>query len=192
MSSTKGDVNKDEFYQTPQWLVQEFFESFATYVDPDWWFTGEVLDPSAGGVELDVEMPYPTVIKRMYDCVPVHTMDIREDSPATIQADYLATRIGFSPSMIVTNPPFSLSVEFVEKALTEVKHGGYVIMLQRLNWLGSKKRKPFWDFAPLHSVFVHHKRAGFDPEKPNRKDSIEYAHFVFKRGYEGHSRLHLI
>ena len=65
-------------------------------------------------------------------------------------------------------------------------------MLQRLNWLGSAKRKPFWDTAPLKEIYVHHKRAGFNPEQPNAKDSIEYAHFVFQRGYSGPVKLSII
>ena len=58
-------------------------------------------------------------------------------------------------------------------------------MLQRLNWLGTAKRKPFWDAAPLKHIYIHHKRPGFYPEFPNKTDSIEYAHFVFQKGFVG-------
>ena len=94
--------------------------------------------------------------------------------------------------MIITNPPFNVAQEFTEHALEMVKEGGLVIMLQRLNWLGSQKRKPMWQKLPLAAVYVHSKRPGFDPQKPSKTDSTEYAHFVFCKGYELASELFVI
>lgn len=59
-------------------------------------------------------------------------------------------------------------------------------MLQRLNWLGSEKRKAWWLANPPDYIYVHSERMGFKkhltelPAKErNATDSIEYAHFVF-------------
>lgn len=99
--------------------------------------------------------------------------------------------------MIITNPPFSIAVPIIEKALEDVNDNGYVIMLLRLNFFGSKERKSFFDKYMPEWCFVHHIRVGFVDKKnadgyvcfdkygkPKRgaTDSIEYAHFVFKKG----------
>ncbi|MDR2572281.1 MAG: hypothetical protein LBD23_18560 [Oscillospiraceae bacterium] len=64
--------------------------------------------------------------------------------------------------------------------MIDVNDGGWIVMLLRLNFFGSKQRKPFWDkFMPRY-VFVHHKRIGFT--KGGGTDSIEYAHFCWQKG----------
>jgi len=190
MSSTaRGTLrNAKDYYVTPQWLVAEFLARFVTEHNID--VTKPVLDPSAGGCG-NQEMSYPKVLK-IHNFIDVTTADIREDSrAASPNTDYFShINLGFD--LIITNPPFDRSVEFTQKAIREVNANGHVVMLQRLNWLGTKIRKPFWDKAPLKHVYIHHKRPAFDPEKPNNKDSIEYAHFVFQKGYKGSVNLSII
>ncbi|MDK2597921.1 SAM-dependent methyltransferase [Pseudoalteromonas obscura] len=186
MSSTNRGTerNKEDYYVTPHWMIREFLEATElgspnckTVLD-----LGErLLDPAAGGCE-KYEMSYPTVLNQFN--FEVDAWDIREDSRAALTGvDFLKTEGKGSYDTVITNPPFKDSTEFVVKAMEHVRERGLIIMLQRLNWLGSVKRFQFWGTQPLHSVFVHHKRAGFNPEKPNDKDSIEYAHFVFRKGY---------
>ncbi|CAM0051636.1 DNA methyltransferase [Vibrio phage F86] len=191
MSSTKGVVNKDDYYATPEWLVREFlaaFESRLQFKHSKSMSGMNVLDPCCGGCS-EHGATYPIVYKDMYH-VDIDTMDIREDSHAQLVANYLETPAAMQYDMIMTNPPFSSSVDFALKALSEVDDGGYVVMLQRLNWLGSIKRKPFWDASPLRMIFVHHKRPSFHGTKGT--DSIEYAHFVFEKGYDGPTELVVI
>ncbi|CAL9973688.1 DNA methyltransferase [Vibrio phage K567] len=191
MSSTSGNVNKDDYYATPDWLVTEFLLEFETRIqhEHEKSMAGMyVLDPSCGGCS-EHDAAYPVAYKDLYH-VDIDTMDIREDSHAQRVCNYLETPVDMKYDMIMTNPPFSLSVDFAEKALSEVDDGGYVVMLQRLNWLGSIKRKPFWDEAPLRAVLVHHRRPSFHGTKGT--DSIEYAHFVFQKGYTGIAELMVI
>lgn len=58
----------------------------------------------------------------------------------------------------LTNPPFSVSLPFAKKALREC---GTVIFLQRLNWLGSAQRQPFWQASPPTHLFVLSRRPAF-------------------------------
>lgn len=186
MSSTnRGTVrNADDYYVTPHWLIEDFLAAFSE--NCRFRFGPEeyplVLDPSAGGCE-QYPMSYPTVLEK--HGFTVISGDIREDSRAKEKGiDFLAVK-RFPPyDMIITNPPFKLAQEFTEHALSKMNEGGLVIMLQRLNWLGSQKRKPMWQSLPLAAVYVHSKRPGFNPEKPSQTDSTEYAHFVFCKGYE--------
>lgn len=185
-SLNRGTVrNDDDYYITPHWLIEDFLAAFAEnnmlVCSPD--ESPRVLDPSAGGCD-KYEMSYPTVLEK--HGFTVDSWDIRADSRASvINCDFLQVKSLKKPyDMIITNPPFNVAQEFTEHALEMVEYGGLVIMLQRLNWLGSQKRKPMWQKLPLAAVYVHSKRPGFDPEKPSKTDSTEYAHFVFCKGYE--------
>lgn len=191
MSSTaRGTVrNENDYYVTPPWLVEEFLTQFMG----DFNISKDisVLDPSAGGCEKH-EASYPTVLEG-FGFTDIITVDIREDSRAQFRGlDFLEIKSAEFEGLIITNPPFNLSTEFTEKALKNVVDNGYVVMLQRLNWLGSQKRQNFWDKAPLKHIYVHHKRPSFYPDKPNKTDSIEYAHFVFQKGYSGAPTLSII
>ena len=196
MSSTnRGTVrNADDYYVTPHWLIEDFLAAFAEnnilLCSPDEY--PRVLDPSAGGCD-KYEMSYPTVLEK--EGFLVESWDIRNDSRAEIKGrDFLTTPTALLPTfdMIITNPPFKLAQEFTEKALDMVEDHGLVIMLQRLNWLGSQKRKPMWQSLPLAAVYVHSKRPGFNPEKPSQTDSTEYAHFVFCKGYPAAAEIFVI
>jgi len=197
MSSTnRGTVrNADDYYVTPHWLIEDFLAAFAENnilaCSPDEY--PRVLDPSAGGCD-KYEMSYPTVLEK--EGFLVESWDIREDSRAGAKGvDFLQQPTGEYCDvydMIITNPPFKLAQEFTEHALGMVNEGGLVIMLQRLNWLGSQKRKPMWQRLPLAAVYVHSKRPGFNPEKPSQTDSTEYAHFVFCKGYPAAAEIFVI
>lgn len=188
MSSTNRGTqrNADDYYVTPHWLIEDFLAAFSENCrfNFDEQAYPRILDPSAGGCE-QYPMSYPTVLEK-HGFTIVDSWDIREDSRALIRGcDFLKTNP--TPNYhdaIITNPPFNVAQEFTEHALKIVREGGLVIMLQRLNWLGSQKRKPMWQKLPLAAVYVHSKRPGFDPQKPSKTDSTEYAHFVFCKGYE--------
>jgi len=55
--------------------------------------------------------------------------------------DYLKYSVPYPYDLIITNPPFSLALEFLEKSLREADT---VIYLLRLNFLASRKRRAFW------------------------------------------------
>ena len=190
MSSTcRGtERNKNDYYVTPHWLITELLPILVPAYNID--ITKPTFDPSAGGCGKH-EMSYPKVLKD-FGFTDITTADIRADSrAANPNSDYFKS-VNFGYDLIITNPPFDRSVEFAKKAIREVNDNGHVVMLQRLNWLGTAKRKPFWDAAPLKHVYIHHKRPAFNPELPNKHDSIEYAHFVFQKGYTGSTELEVI
>ncbi len=186
-SVNRGTVrNADDYYITPHWLIEDFLAAFSENCrfNFDEQAYPLMLDPSAGGCD-KYEMSYPTVLEK--HGFNVNSWDIREDSRANLTGVNFLNVPSYESrkyDMIITNPPFNVAQEFTEHALEMVKEGGLVIMLQRLNWLGSQKRKPMWQKLPLAAVYVHSKRPGFDPQKPSKTDSTEYAHFVFCKGYE--------
>lgn len=83
---------------------------------------------------------------------------------------------------IITNPPFSLSQEFVERALTQCD--GKVIVLQRLAWLEGKARREFFLRTGMSHVWVHSSRISMPPGKstvPAKGGSVAFAWYVWRR-----------
>lgn len=80
--------------------------------------------------------------------------------------------------LIVTNPPFSISMPFIIKSLTEAKT---VCYLQRLNWLGSQKRRDFWNNNIPDKLFVLENRPHFLKELGLKggTDATEYGWFIW-------------
>lgn len=89
--------------------------------------------------------------------------------------DYLTSPLPFV-ELIVTNPPFTLAIEFLTKSLT---HGLTIVYLLRLNFLGSKKRKPFFELNRPTHLYVLSSRPSFTG---SGTDATEYAWFVWDRG----------
>lgn len=75
--------------------------------------------------------------------------------------------------MVLTNPPFTLAQEFIEKSLTIAN---CVVMLLRLNFLASSKRKEFWQKHPPTAVHVLTRRPSFTGKGT---DACDYAWFVW-------------
>lgn len=184
MSSTnRGYIrHANDFYVTPINVVVDFLKEFNKLEDI---LTNQegllVLDPSAGGSEGNL-MSYPEALKQIG--VPnssIMTMDIREDSLATIKGNYLETDLEVKPQVIISNPPFNLAKEFIEKALNDVEEGGFVIALVRLNFFESKARKEMFEKQMPKYSFVHSKRISFTPD--GKTDSVAYQHMVFQKGY---------
>lgn len=183
MSSTlrsKTPRHQNDYYVTPIDDVALFLKELES-VEGNIFEGKKILDPSAGGDAINV-MSYPTALVEHMGVNPkdITTIDIRQDSRAEIRGDYLKLDMSDKFDVVITNPPFNLSLDMIKKALSELKEGGYAIFLVRLNYFGSKARKEFWDTILPKYTFVHSKRISFTPD--GKKDSIEYMHIVFKKG----------
>lgn len=190
MSSTNRSNSRDyhisDYYRTPIAEIEKFLLEFNKIYGYHLNF-GKILDPCAGGDD-EHPMSYPEALKRYNSNIT--TVDIRQDSRADIKADYLLTDCKGKYDLIITNPPFSLSIEIIKKALDDVKPGGMVVMLEKLNFFGSKERKAFWDEHLPEYCFVHHKRMSFTGKGT---DSIEYCHMVWRKGnYSEYTKLKVI
>lgn len=144
-------------------------------------------------------MSYQAAIHNVFGNCNISNMDLRENSLAEVKEDYLKNDIkSFSPQVIITNPSFNLAVPIIQKALDDVVEDGYVIMLLRLNFFGSKDRKPFFDKYMPEWCFVHRNRIRFTDKKDKNgyvlfdkdgkvkrgsTDSIEYMHAIWRKGY---------
>jgi hypothetical protein len=193
MSSTKRSNSREfhisDFYITPQEPIKQFLEKFLSIETlPK---ESLILDPCAGG-SWKYDMPYPNVLNSLgYNYIK--TNDERVLARASYADDYLTEFKLQGFDLIISNPPFNLALEFIQKALEDVGYGGFVVFLLRLNFFGSQSRQKFFaENMPKH-CFVHSKRISFFPEdfeldgkvyKKGSTDSIEYAHFVWQKNYK--------
>ena len=93
---------------------------------------------------------------------------------------------------VITNPPFSLFQEFVEKALKVAKKK--VIMFGKLQALEGIKRATYLETTPLKTVYVFKKRQqplrnGSEIDEATGKkwasSTMAFAWFVWEKGYTG-------
>ena len=180
MSSTNRgyERHKADYYITPQKDVDLFLTHFIKEVLNIPYHEIKklsFLDPCCGG-DNNNKASYINVIKDKFNPVKLLALDIRQDSKADIKTDYLKYTTQENFDVIISNPPFYLAEDFIKKSIELISENGYVIMLLRLNFFGSKKRKIIFENNMPKYCFIHHKRISFNKTST---DSIEYAHFVW-------------
>jgi hypothetical protein len=91
---------------------------------------------------------------------------------------------------VITNPPFNLFTEFVEKALKIAEKK--VIMFGKLQALEGIKRATFLETTPLRTVYVFKKRQQpmrngqeFDDNGKKLSSTMAFAWYVWEIGYKG-------
>ena len=176
---------KDDFYATSPQSVLCLLERIP--------FPGEkILEPCVcqGHILKTIEDYYPFVDYKSMDIVD-------RGFPNTIVADFLTYDFnGELFDAIITNPPFSYALEFVEKSLSIVKERGTVAMFLKISFLESTRRKNFFMKNPPKEVMVFSKRQqtwkGGNPfnEKGKPWSTIVcYAWFIWEKGYKGDTKL---
>jgi hypothetical protein len=167
MSSTRRPQRTGELdnYQTPTKSVDTLL-SFLLFYDME--FGGKRwLEPCRGVGRIT------TVFRRYFD-----STEWCELSEGT---NYLKADLkGRKYDWIITNPPFSLALQFLSKSLAEAESVAYLL---RLNFLGSQKRRPFWQAFPPDALLVLSERPCFTEN--GKTDSIEYAWFIWSKRVPG-------
>ena len=94
------------------------------------------------------------------------------------RTDYLTwtPKSRWAPDLIMTNPPFSLAVEFIERSRQLVDPYGLVVMLLQTGIEGSNDRREFWAKHRPILKLTPRPRPGF---VKGGNDSREYAFYVF-------------
>ena len=107
------------------------------------------------------------------------------------QADFLKQEFTGEYNTVITNPPFALFQEFVEKALKVANKK--VIMFGKLQALEGIKRATYLETTPLKIVYVFKKRQqpmrnGQELDEVTGKkmsSTMAFAWYVWEIGYEG-------
>ena len=187
MSSTNRSDARDshiaDYYITPQPPIRDFLRKFNIDENINVNNNYTILDPCAWWDDSNF-MSYPSALRDI-GFNNIITNDIREDSPAQYHNDFITETHINKYDIIITNPPFNIAKDIIEKSLSLCKEWWYVIMLLRLNYIWSQARQEFWTNNPPYAIYAHNKRMSFT--KDNKTDSIEYAHFVWKKWYKPNS-----
>jgi hypothetical protein len=200
MSSTNRGAQRSEAddYATPGWCVDRLLEGWPHLLD----YRGRWIEPCAGEgsiirsvelraprTKLDLGIDWTAVELRRTsaeltrlrrDGAPIVTARTGVDFFVWYRSHLRRLRQegceGERFEVFLTNPPFSLAEEILRAGLEIAKH---VVLLLRLNFLGSVKRYPFLkDAVP---------RTGVLPNRPTftldgHTDSIEYAWMHWEAG----------
>lgn len=107
------------------------------------------------------------------------------------QKDFLSCNEPVHDTDIITNPPYSMAQEFVEKALSLVDDGRFVCMFLKLTFLEGKKRRKFFEEHPPIRVHVTSSRIScyLNGNKCENSGAVCYAWFVWQKGFKGHPEI---
>lgn len=165
-----------DFYPTPSWCVDRLLDAVplpgSNFLEPcsgtrgicsavDAWQEREGSGP-ARWTTVDINPIH----------MPTHCADFVSPSWAS-GGNVLGDRMF---DAVITNPPYSLALDFVKQSL---RHTSFVAALLRLNWLASAQRH-HWLSRNMPDVFVIPERPSFTGD--GKTDGCDYAWMVWRNG----------
>lgn len=166
---------KDNYY-TPAWVVNALLENHPITA-------GTALEPCAGsGAIIQAFKNY------LQPAPPFAAVEIRPEEREALKRVaslvYIEDFLKWEPlpmiELIVTNPPFSIAQQVIERALEIADGKAEVIMLLQLAFLEAEKRFAFWQKHLPSRVYVLSARPSFTGD--GGTDHAAYAWFTWNSG----------
>lgn len=177
-STTEREVN--DFYATDPQTLKMFLYEFSK----DNTFEGDILEPACGQGHIS------KTLKELLPNFNVVSTDLIDRGYGQGGIDFLKHDYGRTFNTVLTNPPFSLAKEFIEKGLEVADK--YVIMLCKIQLLEGVKRQDLFKNTPLKYVYVHTTRQAtwkggqeLDPNGKRWATTMCLAWFVWDKEYTG-------
>ena len=174
----RGRVDND-YYATDPKSTRALLDNVQFYGD-------EFLEPCCGGGHI------AEVIKEYYPNANITAIDIVDRGYGIGGINFLTYETEKKFANIITNPPYSLAQEFIEKSLSLLKENGKIAMFLKLQFLEGIGRKEFFEKAPLKYVYVFRARQSpwmnGNPLNENGKkwsSTMCFAWFIFENGFDG-------
>lgn len=158
----RANRQKDDFYPTPEWVTRVLLGFHK--------FDGEIWEPAAGCGDM------AEVLKKAGYEVYATDLVNRGYCPAGI--DFLFENM--RAQNIVTNPPFNLAHEFMEKGLELAERS--LALLLPIRYLCGKKRAEFFLKHPPAKIIVIPNKIDFHGMG---NPMMEFAWYVWDKGAEG-------
>lgn len=154
---------KNDFYATDPKATEKLFK----YEQ----FEGPFLEPCVGAGHI------AEVIKRHFPKAIIDCIDIQDRGyGGTVEADFLKYETDKKYSAIITNPPYSHALEFIQKSLELLEPGGKIAMFLKLQFLEGEKRRKLFDENPPSTIYVFRKRtAAWRNGEPTDKNGKRWA-----------------
>lgn len=144
-----------------------------------------IWEPSCGQGHLSKELE-----KRGYEVLSTDLIDRGfGDGGIDFLGDFLINRSEFFEGDILTNPPFKLAEDFVEKGMERLyTNGNKLILFLKIQFLEGQKRKELFKKYPPKYVYAHSSRqlCAKDGEFEKYTATTQfYAWYVWEKGYAG-------
>jgi len=158
MSATNRGSNRVEqdFYATPINIVKHFLHNYKLK-------NGSILEPCAGNGNI-----VKALYEEGYKSNTITSIDIRDEydnlrkySNEVYIDNFLTWKPKITYKTIISNPPYSIAQEIIEKCFEIADENTEIIMLLRTNFLESKKRYSFWNKHPVSKLYVLSQRPSF-------------------------------
>lgn len=179
-TSTNRERAENDYYATPYSSTEALLEAVK--------FEGNFLEPCIGGGHI------AEVLKKYYPNEKVYGIDLVDRGyPGTVVGDFLKCNFkGQKFDNIVTNPPYSLAQEFLEKSMQVVKANGKIAMFLKIQFLEGAKRRDMFEKYPPKYIYVFTKRqnpwrngSSVDEKGKPWSSTMCFAWFVWEVGFTG-------
>lgn len=172
---------KYDLYETPEEVTRDFLFNH---------FVGEykrILEPCAGSGKMVkvLRERYPTAKITAVEKYPEGKFFFPLGTDHGVKGDFLDIHSTESfhedYDLVFTNPPYTLAEKIITHAMEQWPKAT-IVMLLRLNFLGSQQRHDWWQDKLPNEIHVLSKRPSFIGKGT---DATEYAWFVWRPGVKG-------
>lgn len=147
MSSTSRGAqrNPDDFYETPGWATRAVLSQFHWPAPVN--MRPHVLEPMAGrgAIVREVRAKWPDAVITACELDPERARSLSDAGADKVIVGDVFQALLRAPfgtfDLCLGNPAFSLAMQTIELGLACAKQ---TTLLERLNYLGSQERAPFW------------------------------------------------
>ena len=170
-----------DFYQTPEQDVKKFLTGSGLVPN-----VGLVLEPAAGDGNI------VRCLEELRPEAKVVAGDIEQrEFELDYVADFLTQPFKKDVDCVITNPPFTHAMEFIDKSL-EICSGD-VIMLLKVAFVAGQKRRALFNRGHLKAIYVSSSRIncympGVKLSSTGRRTNsatLDMGWYVFNRNYKG-------
>lgn len=169
---------KEDYYATPTVATKVLLNSF------DLSSCENFLEPACG------EGHISKVLLNKFKDKPVYSSDLMDRGYGQVGIDFLKESFFQDFDCVITNPPFKLAQEFIEKGLKVARK--YVIMFAKIQLLEGVSRKRLFDKYPPKYVYVFTDRVNplrngspIDENGKKWASTMCFAWFVWEIGFKG-------
>ena len=176
----KNQRVEHDFYATDPLAVEMLMDKYE-------FNQGNFLEPCVGNGNIS------GVIKNRFPNSSITGVDIVDRGyPNTIVGDFLTYVTNERYDNIITNPPFSLAKEFLEKSMELLNKNGKIAMFLKIQFLEGMKRTEMFEKYPPRYIYVFTKRMAtwnngeqFDSNGKRWATTMCHAWFIWEKDFKG-------
>ena len=176
----KNDRVENDFYATNPEAVRKLIKKYKFNENGNW------FEPCVGQGHI------ANTINDIYKTHVVGMDIVYRGYQNTIVSDFLTYETDNKYDNIISNPPYSLAGEFVEKSMELLSDNGKMAMFLKIQFLEGLKRKELFEKYPPKYIYVFRSRmATWNNGNPTDESgkrwatTICHAWFIWEKGYDG-------